>query len=1087
MITLDVNGKEYRILRVSFFKDQKKQAYNFQSKVILYRNDEDISEKDVNKTNAKIIEIVGTSDELIQSCIMEQGKNESFIDLKDADKKKYVCNITKLDIYNNIHDRIIQENKLHMSKMRDYNNRLYENPKNKNVCNIDKLRDEINEYAEKLEKLQEEENEINEMYKIINKEKIEKELKISELSINDYSELENLNDIEEQLDNYKIQKEGIQIKKEKLESQIQENNNQISKFVNIEKKNETFERNKEKKIKKITDQINNLWKGYVKISKKQIGDIDKIQDENTEIIKNIKKNNKRIQNNESKISELKEKIEIYRKDKTNKQGYKKYLEMIKEIEQNENKNIVLMEKLEEIQLKIKEENKEYTKIKKQMNKKTDEKEILNEQLLKYDNIEKNKDKFEIQRKKKISKLMKLNQELSKGYEKVEEINDIDNNILSKLNEGLNNKIKIRNQIINEIEILNSTKENITEEMREQYNQFIDTNKLYNETKEILEVMKKENDENNKIIEGYKNHRYNIDCHICMTNEITTYKLEAEEKKVVFEERIKKQLKTIKLNETKLNKLKKYENIGLIDEKNKSNDIEIENKENIKEKIMLEIEKDELKILKIEKQKDDFNKNEKRISNNEKIGEEIESNNKEITKLQEEKYEEYETYKKVSEKYNLLKEELIEFNERIKVYEVSLKKEEEIKDDIVKNNKDRENIETDNEKYIIFGKQFEENEENKKQIDSLINETDKLKETLVNLELREEIVLKKIAEIEKLEEIEVKNQNIESSIKEKESELLTIKECKYEEYEIYKNLQTENDKMNQEIKDIELKLKEIIINEINLQTKYENNNELIEQKKIFDKLNVEIEKIIEKYNETKENMKLMKEKIITVNNKIINRKTEIKILEEYQEEIIKMEEEQNINNKIIEIIKNGFEDNILTNKIIPGIREKVNEILMEFVKFRVDMIYKEKTIKVEKIDEDGKTSSAIKMSGYEKLMTNIAFRIAINEWNKRYKTNFFIIDEGFAYCDEEATEKIERLFEYMKKKYERVIVVSHNEQIKSYTDVTIEIKRNNGFSKINMISKENHNEWIQEKYGNLMTEEKEEVKVEKKRKIILKKK
>ena len=91
------------------------------------------------------------------------------------------------------------------------------------------------------------------------------------------------------------------------------------------------------------------------------------------------------------------------------------------------------------------------------------------------------------------------------------------------------------------------------------------------------------------------------------------------------------------------------------------------------------------------------------------------------------------------------------------------------------------------------------------------------------------------------------------------------------------------------------------------------------------------------------------------------------------------------------------------------------------------------------------TNVMKLSGYESLMVNIAFRLAINQVNKKQKTNFFIMDESFTFCDDQGISKVSSLFEYMRELYDFVIVVSHNDQIKMYTDVDLRIGKKDGYS------------------------------------------
>lgn len=141
---------------------------------------------------------------------------------------------------------------------------------------------------------------------------------------------------------------------------------------------------------------------------------------------------------------------------------------------------------------------------------------------------------------------------------------------------------------------------------------------------------------------------------------------------------------------------------------------------------------------------------------------------------------------------------------------------------------------------------------------------------------------------------------------------------------------------------------------------------------------------------------------------------------------------------------------MTKSILPVFEEKVNSILRNYVTYQLKIEREGKEIIVSK-ERDGLLSDANKMSGYETLMSDIAIRIAINEYCRRERMRFMIIDEGFSYCDNEAVGRLTRLFEYLRGIYEYVIVITHNEQIQKYTDTTIEITKEGKFSKITNIN------------------------------------
>ena len=118
-------------------------------------------------------------------------------------------------------------------------------------------------------------------------------------------------------------------------------------------------------------------------------------------------------------------------------------------------------------------------------------------------------------------------------------------------------------------------------------------------------------------------------------------------------------------------------------------------------------------------------------------------------------------------------------------------------------------------------------------------------------------------------------------------------------------------------------------------------------------------------------------------------------------------------------------------------------------FKIKIKYDDGIVRVYK-NNDEKMTNIMQLSGYENTIINIVFRLAIGKINKNIKINFFIMDETFSYSDEHNITQISKLFDYMKKIYDWIIIVSHNEQIKNYSNTTINIKSDDGYSYIDAI-------------------------------------
>ena len=79
-----------------------------------------------------------------------------------------------------------------------------------------------------------------------------------------------------------------------------------------------------------------------------------------------------------------------------------------------------------------------------------------------------------------------------------------------------------------------------------------------------------------------------------------------------------------------------------------------------------------------------------------------------------------------------------------------------------------------------------------------------------------------------------------------------------------------------------------------------------------------------------------------------------------------------------------------------------------------------------------------MCGYERIVFNVGFRLALNNMNVMTKNNFIIIDEGFSSSDQNNLQKIPYLLDVIKKEYEIGIIISHIDEIKNQDGKIINI-------------------------------------------------
>ena len=85
------------------------------------------------------------------------------------------------------------------------------------------------------------------------------------------------------------------------------------------------------------------------------------------------------------------------------------------------------------------------------------------------------------------------------------------------------------------------------------------------------------------------------------------------------------------------------------------------------------------------------------------------------------------------------------------------------------------------------------------------------------------------------------------------------------------------------------------------------------------------------------------------------------------------------------------------------------------------------------------------SGYEKFVVGLSLRISIIELTQLSSPNFICIDEGFGCMDGDNIQKLDGLFEKLKKMYDITIIVSHLDELKGKCDDYVNITKQNSDS------------------------------------------
>jgi len=144
-------------------------------------------------------------------------------------------------------------------------------------------------------------------------------------------------------------------------------------------------------------------------------------------------------------------------------------------------------------------------------------------------------------------------------------------------------------------------------------------------------------------------------------------------------------------------------------------------------------------------------------------------------------------------------------------------------------------------------------------------------------------------------------------------------------------------------------------------------------------------------------------------------------------------------------------NMILQNYLPLVEKYINNFLVQCSDFKVAITYlKDKgNQKSQKITDQQlgiklirkKSSNAVETaSGYERFIVNLAVRFAIREITHTSKPNFFIIDEGLGCFDKKNLNNFDRVLEYIKSQYDRVVIISHLKELQNRIEHPILIAR-----------------------------------------------
>ena len=226
-------------------------------------------------------------------------------------------------------------------------------------------------------------------------------------------------------------------------------------------------------------------------------------------------------------------------------------------------------------------------------------------------------------------------------------------------------------------------------------------------------------------------------------------------------------------------------------------------------------------------------------------------------------------------------------------------------------------------------------------------------------------------------------------------------------------------------------------------KYYENEETIQSNKELEKQIKELE--VEK-KKIESDIKDITKQIATTNGSISSLQTYIDSIKQKMNEVKDLEEKNRLYTYYLDAVKRDGIPYELISKALPVIENEVNNILAQVVDFGVTMEMDGKSINAKIVYEDQEWPLEM-CSGMEKFVSGLAIRVALINVCNLPRPNFLVVDEGFGTLDADNLSSLFMMMQYLKTQFDFIWVISHLEQMRDIVDGLIEIKKVNGFSKI----------------------------------------
>ena len=211
---------------------------------------------------------------------------------------------------------------------------------------------------------------------------------------------------------------------------------------------------------------------------------------------------------------------------------------------------------------------------------------------------------------------------------------------------------------------------------------------------------------------------------------------------------------------------------------------------------------------------------------------------------------------------------------------------------------------------------------------------------------------------------------------------------------------------------------------------------------------EIEKLRVKLDELITKIDSLDTKLQKIHSKKSVAEATIKKINEEMKRAKELEEEYSAYEYYLDAVKRDGVPYDLITHIIPEIEQEVNNILTQVADFSIVWNLDGKNINTYIAYDENNFWPLELTSGMERFISSIAIRVALLNVSSLPRPNFLAIDEGFGVLDAENVNSIHLLLDYLRTKFDFILVISHLDVMKDMVDTAIEVQKDaEGFSQV----------------------------------------